>query len=70
MDQKNWGCKSPSRLSPKFLHSQESNLLMPKLFLIKRAFNYMTTAQEAGKPLPEAEISPLIGKTWDPLDPI
>ena len=56
--------------NPKFLHYQESNLLIPKLFLRKRAFSYMTTVQEAGKPVPEAEISPLIGKTWDPLDPI
>ena len=55
---------------PKFLHDQESKLLITKLFLRKRAFIYMTTAQEAGKPVPEAKISPLIGKTWDPSDPI
>jgi len=59
-----------SAFRPKFLRYQESNLLIPKLFLRKTAFIYMTTAQEAGKPVPEAEISPLIDKTWAPLDPI
>ena len=48
---------------PKFLRYQESNLLIPKLFLRKRAFIYMTTAQEAGKPAPGAETSPLIDET-------
>jgi len=52
-----------SFLRPKFLRYQESNLLIPKLFLRKRAFIYMTTAQGVGKPVPEAEICPLIDKT-------
>ena len=48
---------------PKFLLYQESNLLIPKLFLRKRTFIYMTTAQEAQKPAPGAETSPLIDET-------
>jgi len=53
--------RMPSK--PKFLRYQESKLLIPKLFLGKTGFIYMATDQEAGKPVPEAEISPLIDKT-------
>jgi hypothetical protein len=50
-------------VKPKFLRYQESKLLILQLFLGKTGFIYMTTAQEAGKPVPEAEISLLIDKT-------
>lgn len=66
MIEKKMGLVIRTAFNPKFLRYQESNLVIPKLFLRKQAFIYMATTLGVGKPFSGMESFPLTDQTWNP----